>query len=90
MKTLKPRRPTPAEALDIVTREAPQQPPTQAPAADVATALNLRLRSSTVAAITATAAARGVTIKQVIALALKEAGVAVAAPDLEDRTPRRR
>ncbi len=87
---LKPRRPNPVEVVEIATRAAPQQPPAQAQTADVATALNLRLRISTVNAITAAASERGVTMKQVIALALQRDGIAVAPPDLEDRTPRRR
>lgn len=88
---LKSRRPSPTEAVEIATRAAPQHPPAQAPAAeDVATALNLRMRTSTVNALAAAATARGITMKQVIARALQKDGIEVAAPDLEDRTPRRR
>lgn len=90
---LKPRRPSPDEALAIATSTAPQQPPAQInePAmADTPTTLNLRIRRSTVSAIEATAKERGLTMKQVVAQALQAAGIAVAAADLEDRTPRRR
>ena len=91
--TLKPRRPSPDEALAIATSTAPQQPSAQInePAmADTPTTFNLRIRRSTVSAIEATAKERGLTMKQVVAQALKAAGVMVAAADLEDRTPRRR
>ena len=52
--------------------------------------LNLRVRQSTITAIEAAAKERGLTLKLVVTQALQAAGVAVAAPDLEDRTPRRR
>jgi hypothetical protein len=55
-----------------------------------ATTLNLRLRASTIEALTITARERGLTMKQVVCQALSAAGIQVAAPDLEDRTPRRR
>ena len=91
MKNLKPRtRPRPAEALTIAAETAPAHPPAQIPALERATTLNMRLRESTINAITNAAKARGVTIKQVIAQALADAGVEVASADLEDRTPRRR
>jgi hypothetical protein len=48
------------------------------------------MRTSTVEAITARARERGLTIKQVLALALVKEGLAVDPLDLEDRTPRRR
>jgi hypothetical protein len=51
--------------------------------------LNMRLRETSVSAITAAAKARGMTIKQLIARALADSGVALAPADLEDRTPRR-
>jgi hypothetical protein len=90
MKTLKTRpRPTPEEALAVATHTAPTQPPTKIEA-DKLTTLNMRLRGSTVAAITATARGRGLTIKQLVAQALVDVGVDVAPADLEDRTPRRR
>lgn len=57
---------------------------------DPATTLNLRVRMSTIEAIMEAAKGRGLTMKQVVSHALKEAGVAVAEADLEDRTPRRR
>jgi hypothetical protein len=88
MKTLKPRT-SPAEALAIAARTAPAQPPAQVSAPDKAATLNLRFRGSTINAITAASKARKFTIKQVIAHALADAGIAVAPEDLEDRTPRR-
>lgn len=93
MKTLKPRptaRPSAAEALRIAAAQAPSLPPTRAALADHPTTLNLRLRSSTVAAITTQARERKLTQKQLVCRALAAAGIAVAAADLEDRTPRRR
>ena len=92
MKQLKPRgsRPSPEEALAIVTETAPTLPPAQLVADDRATTLNLRVRSSTIDALMATARERGFTMKQVVCQALTEAGVAVALADLEDRTPRRK
>lgn len=93
MKTLKPRslaRPTAEDALAIARTTAPAQPPTRIDQPDRATTLNIRLRTSTVAAVTSRARERGLTIKQVVCQALADAGVAVADADLEDRTPRRR
>jgi len=57
---------------------------------DRPTTLNIRLRESSVAAITARARERGMTLKQVVCHALAEAGVRIADADLEGRTPRRR
>jgi hypothetical protein len=91
--TLKPRRPSPAEAIAIATNTAPQQPPAQMMPTgepDLATTLNLRLRSSTVAALAQAARDRGLTMKQVVCQALERTGLAVAPADLEDRTPRRK
>ena len=99
---LKPRRPSPDEALAIAASTAPQQPPTQVqqvelpkPAtivapSDIPTTLNLRMRRSSVMAVEAAAKAKGMTMKQVIGHALKAAGVPIAEADLEDRTPRRK
>jgi hypothetical protein len=89
---LKPRRPSPDEALAIAAGMAPEQPPTQiSPSTnDMPTTLNLRVRVSTVAALTEAAKGRGLTMKQVVCQALEAAGVPVASADLEDRTPRRR
>ena len=90
---LKSRRPSPDEALAIAASTAPEQPPAQiAPsiASDAPTTLNLRVRTSTVAALTEVAKGRGLTMKQVVCQALEAAGVPVARADLEDRTPRRR
>jgi hypothetical protein len=90
MKNLKARvRPTPDEALAIAAQTAPSQPPAQIEMSDRSTTLNLRLRETTINAITATARTRGLTIKQLVAHALAETGVAIAPADLEDRTPRR-
>jgi hypothetical protein len=90
MKNLKTRaRPSPAEALAVAAQTAPSQPPAQMEMSDRATTLNLRLRETSINAITMTARDRGLTIKQLVAHALAEAGVAIAPADLEDRTPRR-
>jgi hypothetical protein len=90
MKNLKARiRPTPAQALAVAAQTAPSQPPTQMEISDRATTLNLRLRESSIDAITSAAKARGQTIKQLVAHALAETGIAIAPADLEDRTPRR-
>jgi hypothetical protein len=56
---------------------------------DQTTTLTLRLRRSTAEAIAGSAKEQGLTMKQVICKALTEAGLSVAAVDLEDRTPRR-
>jgi hypothetical protein len=92
MKMLKPRtsRPSAEEALRIAAVQAPSLPPTQMTIADKPATLNLRLRISTIQALTAQAKAEGLTQKQVVCRALAAAGLAVAAADLEDRTPRRR
>jgi hypothetical protein len=92
MKTLKPRggRPTPEDALAIARTTAPTQPPALLTAEDRPTTLNIRMRTSTVEAITDRARERGLTIKQVVALALVKDGLPVDPLDLEDRTPRRR
>lgn len=92
MKQLKSRsRPSPAEALAAATSTAPHLPPTQMPTvADRPATMTLRLRESTIAALTTKARERGLTIKQLVTTTLAEAGVAVAPADLEDRTPRRR
>jgi hypothetical protein len=94
MKTLKHRqasnRPSPEAALSIATAAAPSYPPAQLGSEDRPSTLNLRLRSSTIAAITGRARERKMTIKQVLCHALANAGIAVADADLEDRTPRRR
>lgn len=57
---------------------------------DVLTALTVRLRQSTLDAVLASSEKRGVTLKQVLTHALRDAGIKVAAADLEDRTPRRK
>ena len=55
MKTLKPRatsRPSAVEALRITAAQAPGLPPAQVTRPDRPTTLNLRMRESTVAALT--------------------------------------
>ena len=92
MKTpLKARaaRPTAEDALRIADATAPSQPPAQVRVGDGATTLNLRVRKSTVASLTAVARSRGMTLKQVVVHALAASGVEVAAADLEVRTPLR-
>jgi hypothetical protein len=56
---------------------------------DQTTTMTLRVRRSTAEAIAGSAKEQGLTMKQVICKALTEAGIPVAAVDLEDRTPRR-
>jgi hypothetical protein len=94
MKTLKPRgsngRPSPEDALAIARTAAPNQPPTVISVQDRPSTLNVRMRSSSIEAITARARERGLTIKQVVCTALMEAGCTINPLDLEDRTPRRR
>lgn len=92
MKTLKPRagRPSAEEALRIASAEAPGLPPARVVVDDRPSTLNLRLRMSTINALTAKAKAEGLTQKQVVCMALAASGVAVAPADLEDRTPRRK
>lgn len=93
MKQLKSRgasRISANEALKIAAVEAPALPPAQVTTEDRATTLNLRLRISTVMAITQRAKEAGLTQKQVVCRALAAAGIAVAPDDLEDRTPRRK
>lgn len=90
LKPRAPARPSAAEALRIVSDVAPSQPPVQVQAADRATTLNMRFRDATIDALTAEARRRGMTLKQIVAHALRKDGVEVAAADLEDRTPRRK
>lgn len=91
-KTIPARRDrvTAEESVQIAALQAPSHPPARIEAADKATTLNLRLRESTVAAITRAARERRLTIKQLIMQAAESHGIAVAPADLEDRTPRRR
>lgn len=90
MKNLKARvRPTPAEALAVAAQTAPAQPPAQVALSDRLTTLNMRLRETSIHSIATAAKNRGLTIKQLVAHALAETGVAIAPADLEDRTPRR-
>jgi hypothetical protein len=83
-------RPTATQALAGAGQTAPSLPPTQIDTADRPSTLTMRLREGTVAALSATARERGLTIKQVVAHALAQAGVAVMPADMEDRSPRRR
>ena len=91
MKAFKSRassRPSPEVALAASAEAAPTQPPASIER-DTALTLNVRFRQSSIRALAAAARERGQTQKQVIAHALKAAGVPVAIADLEDRTPRR-
>ncbi len=91
MKAFKTRassRPSPEVALAATAQAAPQHPPASVER-DTALTLNVRFRESSIRALAAAARERGQTQKQVIAHALKAAGVHVADADLEDRTPRR-
>jgi len=92
MKTpLKSRiRLSPDDAIRIAAETAPGLPPARMASSDKAQSFNMRLRTSTIAAIEARAKADGATLKQVICRALADAGIAVAPADLEDGTPRRR
>ncbi len=53
------------------------------------TTMTIRVRKVTAEAIATSAREQNLTMKQVICKALTEAGISVAAVDLEDRTPRR-
>jgi hypothetical protein len=74
----------------VAADTAPRLPPAQVTAEDRPTTLNLRVRTSTVAALAAAAQERGLTMKQLVAQGLEAIGVSVASADLEDRTPKRR
>lgn len=84
------RRPSAEEAIQVAASHAPNLPPAQMKALDRSTTLNLRLRESSVEAITRHAKERGLTIKQLIMEGAKSLGIPIAAADLEDRTPRRK
>ena len=86
---MRPRRPSPAEALAIATSTAPEQPSArvQPEASDVPTTPNLRVCTSTVKALAAAARAKGLTMKQVVCQALLSAGAEVTPAGLEDRPP---
>ncbi len=83
-------------ALAAVRLADPTSPPVrvkpQVPEATVepVVGLNLRVRLSTSDAISTVARERGVSMKVIVMQALEQAGVVVAAVDLEDRTPSRR
>lgn len=92
-KPLTPAMPSPQELVAAVRRAEPTVPPARVETDlrnDAPTTLNLRLRIRSVEAIAAAAEARGLTMKQVVTLALRDAGVEVAPEDLEDRSTRRR
>jgi len=92
-KPLTPALPSPEDLVAAVRRADPTVPPARVETDlrnDSPTTLNLRLRLRSVEAIAAVAEARGLTLKQVVTLALRDAGVDVAAEDLEDRSTRRR
>jgi hypothetical protein len=91
MNALKPRpRPSAEEALQAVASHAPSLPPVRLETPDRPTTLNLRMRQSTVTALTLAAKARGVTMKQLVTEGIQSIGIEVAPADLEDRTPRRK
>lgn len=83
-------RPSPAQVLEATASIAGNQPPAAMAKTDALTTLNLRVRQSTLDAVAAEAKARGLTLKQVLCLALVEAGLEIAPADKEDRTPRRK
>jgi hypothetical protein len=91
-KPLTPPPPSPVELVAAVRRADPATPPARVNTAlrNGPTTLNLRLRMSSVEAISAAAESRGLTLKQVVTLALRDAGVTVAPEDLEDRSTKRR
>lgn len=93
MKNLKPRtRTTPAEVLAIAAETAPTQPPAQMPVKPppATQTLNLRFRETTMRALMAATATKGLTIKQLVANGLKGQGIAVDPDDLKNLTPGRR
>jgi hypothetical protein len=92
MKAFKPRatsRPSPEAALAAAAEAAPQHPPATVQG-DRTTTLNLRVKEVTIRGLAEAARLKGLTQKQVVIQALKQAGVTVSDTDLEDRTPRRR
>jgi len=83
----------PAEVVRAARQVDPTTPParvTPTPREDVPTTLNLRLRLSSVEAISAKAEQRGITLKLLVTTALRDAGVKLAPEDLVDRSTRRR
>jgi hypothetical protein len=89
--TTAPQQP-PAQIVNqpIAADRAGEGAQTTAPPPDPATTLNLRVRMSTINGIMDAAKERGLTMKQIVSHALRDAGIHVAQADLEDRTPRRR
>jgi hypothetical protein len=85
--------PKSSKGQSSLSKEGPYPEPTLRPLSplegDLTTTMTLRLRRSTAEAIAGSAKKQGLTMKQVICKALTEAGISVAAVDLEDRTPRR-
>lgn len=76
-----------------VTRPEPESAQAVAPpqpAEERAEILNLRLRRSTILEINRLARERGMTMKQIVTHAIRDAGANVAPRDLEDHTARRR
>src|SRR4051794_12689052 len=90
MKARMKPRPSPAEAVRIATKAAPELPPARLPTSDKQLPYTTRLRSSTIAALEARARAEGTSMKLIICRALAKDGVEVAPADLQDGTPRRR
>jgi hypothetical protein len=92
-KPLTPPPPSPQDLVAAVRRADPAVPPARVDTSvrnDVSTTLNLRMRMSSVEAIAQAAEAKGLTLKQVVTLALRDAGITIAAEDLEDRSTKRR
>ncbi|WP_458098597.1 hypothetical protein [Roseomonas sp. WA12] len=86
------RRPNAVEALAAARAAMPEAPPATLPAPDAEAMIgfNMRLRVGTVEALEAFAKGRGKTMKQIVMEAIRDAGVDVAAVDLEDLSPARR
>ncbi len=81
----------PVQASQVPGLTLVQSPPAEEPpvAPDPSETLNLRLRRTTIRAVAAASKAKGLTIKQVVTHALRDAGIEVAGVDLKDRTPKR-
>ena len=88
LKTLIPDRPS-ADALRQLAAADPTIPPAVMPHTG-SEMINLRLSSSLVDELDATAEAERTTRKVVITRALAKAGFRVPQHDLEDRTPKKR
>jgi hypothetical protein len=90
LKTLvQPGRPDAAALRTLAPTADPSMPPAVMPN-DGSEVVNLRLKSRLVDELDAAAEAEGTTRKVIITRALAKAGYRVPAPDLEDRTPKKR